>query len=131
MVKTGTKRMKKKRRKKGGGGREEAIVFKKFQEMNFSIDGAAIIITKIEGSRDVNAWLGDAHGQPYPNSIRLPYYDSPSITDIMFAIESGMDYFSKTYGFEEKNHWFKYAFENTDLKILTDDLKNDLRKTRK
>ena len=101
-----------------------AIVFKKFQEMNFSIDGAAIIITKIEGSRDVNAWLGDAHGQPYSNSIRVPYYDSPSITDIMFAIESGMDYFSKTYGFEEKNHWFKYAFENTDLKILTDDLKN-------
>jgi signal transduction histidine kinase len=101
-----------------------AIVFKKFQEMNFSIDGASIIITKIEGSRDVNAWLGDAHGQPYSNSIRLPYYDSPSITDIMFAIESGMDYFSKTYRFEEKNHWFKYAFENTDLKILTDDLKN-------
>jgi hypothetical protein len=101
-----------------------AVVFEKLQELKFSIDGAAFIITLIEGSRDSNIWLADDHGQPYPSSLRLPYYDSPLIKDIWLAKESGLDFFSKTYSFEEKNHWLSYAFEHTDMKILTDDLKN-------
>ena len=101
-----------------------AVVFEKLQELNFSIDGAAFIITFIEGSRDSNVWLADDHGQLYPSSLRLPYYDTPSIKDIWLAKESGLDFFSKTYSFEEKNHWLNYAFKYTDLKILSDEFKN-------
>ena len=101
-----------------------AVVFEKLQELNFSIDGAAFISTFIEGSKDSNVWLADDHGQVYPSSIKLPYDDTPAINDIWSAKESGMDFFSKTYSFEEKNRWLNYVFENTDFKILSDELKN-------
>ena len=101
-----------------------ASVFGKLQELDFSIDGAAFICTYIENSKDVNFWIADHHEQSYPTCIRLAYYESPSIRDIWMARESGIDFFSKTYSFEEKNHWFHYAFDHTDIKMLTDELKN-------
>ena len=100
-----------------------AVVFEKLQELDFSIDGAAFIITHIENSKDSNIWIADNHDQLYPTSLRLPYYETPSIRDIWTAKESGVDFFSTTYSFEEKNHWFNYAFEHTDIKILSDQLK--------
>ena len=101
-----------------------AVVFEKLQELKFSIDGAAFIVTFTEGLRVLNTWLAGDQGELYPTILRLPYYDSPSINDIWMAKESGLDFFSKTYSFEEKNHWLGYAFEHTDLKIMTDEFKN-------
>ncbi|HUZ59918.1 MAG TPA: ATP-binding protein [Hanamia sp.] len=99
------------------------VVFEQLQELDFAIDGAAFIGTVIENSKDINIWIGDKHAK-YPSCFRTPVYDAPSVTDILKAKESGADFFSKTYSFEEKNKWFKYAFENTDLKTLPDQLKN-------
>ena len=101
-----------------------AVVFEKFQELNFAIDGAAFITTFIEGTRDINGWVAGNESQPYPTNLRLPYLDSPSINDIWKAKESGLDFFSKTYSFEEKNQWLRYAFENSGLKSMTDEFKN-------
>ncbi len=101
-----------------------AVVYEKLEELNFSIDGAAFIITFTEGSKEAMGWLADNHNQHYTTCFRMPYYDSPTINDFWKAKESGLDYFSKTYSLEEKNKWFDYAFEHTDLKNLTNDLKS-------
>ncbi|MDP9229078.1 MAG: nuclear transport factor 2 family protein [Bacteroidota bacterium] len=71
-----------------------AVVFEKLQELKFSIDGAAFIITFSEGPRVLNTWLAGDQGQSYPTILRLPYYDSPSINDIWLAKESELDFFT-------------------------------------
>ncbi len=98
------------------------VVFKELQGLDFAIDGAAFIVTPIENSKDFNVWIGDDHAE-YPNCFRTPFYDTPSQTDIVKAMESGANFFSRTYSFEEKNSWFKYAFEHTDYKDLPPELK--------
>ena len=99
------------------------VVFKELQGLDFAIDGAAFIVTPIENSKDFNVWIGDDHAE-YPNCFRTPFYDTPSQIDIAKAIESGTNFFSRTYSFEEKNSWFRYAFEHTAYKTLPDHLKN-------
>ncbi len=99
------------------------VVFEKLQELKFAIDGAAFIGTFIEGSQDFNVWIGDDHAE-YPNHFRVPYFETPSVKDFLTTKESGLDFLSKTYSQKEKNHWFKYAFEHTDLKNLPDQLKH-------
>ncbi|HET7117275.1 MAG TPA: hypothetical protein VFI29_12330, partial [Hanamia sp.] len=99
------------------------VVFEKLQELDFAIDGAAFIGTLIENSQDINIWIGDKHAE-YPSCFRTPVYDAPSVMDILKAKESGADFFSRTYSFEEKNKWFEYAFQHTDYKTLPDQLKN-------
>jgi len=101
-----------------------AVVFEKLQELNFSIDGAAFIMTYTESSKVLNVWIGDDKGQSYPTSFRWPFNEAAPVKDFWVAIESGMDFFSKTYSFEEKNQWFRYAFEHTDFKNLATELKN-------
>jgi signal transduction histidine kinase len=98
------------------------LVFKNLEELEFAIDGAAFIAIPIEGSKDINIWIGDNHAE-YPVCFRTPFYDVPAITDIWKAKESGLDFYSRTYTTEEKNVWFKYAFEETDYKFLPDQLK--------
>src|SRR5258705_1661213 len=98
------------------------VVFKNLGELAFAIDGAAFIAIPVEGSKDINIWVGDDHAE-YPGCFKTPFYDVPSITDIWQANESGLDFYSRTYNTEEKNAWFKYAFEETDYKYLPDQLK--------
>ena len=83
------------------------VVFEKLMELDFSIDGAAFIMTYSKDSKGANIWLAD-NEQLYPTCFRIPYYETPIIQDLWNAKESGVDFFSKTYSFEEKNHWFNY-----------------------
>ncbi len=99
-----------------------AVVFEKLLELDFSIDGTAFIITYIEDSKDSNVWLA-GNNQLYPNCFKLPYNEAAPIKDFWIAKESGVDFFSKTYSFEEKNQWFNYIFEHTDFKNLAAELK--------
>ncbi|MGZ3776419.1 MAG: hypothetical protein ACXVI9_02105, partial [Mucilaginibacter sp.] len=98
------------------------VVFEKLQDLGFAIDGAAFIATPIENSRDLNIWIGDDHAE-YPSCFRTPFYDSPVCLDIWAAMESGSDFFSATYSFEEKTPWFNYIFEHSDYKHLPGELK--------
>jgi hypothetical protein len=98
------------------------VVFEKLKDLDFGIEGAAFIITQIENSKDVYIWICDEHAE-YPSCFRTLFYETPVILDLSNAKESGTDFFSGTYSFEEKNPWFKSAFENTDYKTLPDELK--------
>ncbi len=100
------------------------VVFKKLQELDFTIDGAALIMTNGIEENFMNTWIGDDHAE-YPECFKIPYYDAPTITDIWDAKKAGVEFTSKTYSFKEKNIWFEYAFKNTELATaLPDQLKS-------
>ncbi|WP_282135363.1 sensor histidine kinase [Seonamhaeicola maritimus] len=97
-----------------------SVVFEQLQVLNFALDGAAFIATKIENFKGLDFWMEDKITQPA--RFRLPYYDAPSINDIYEASKKNKSFVSKIYG-KEKNIWFEYAFEHTNLKIVPEDRK--------
>jgi len=99
------------------------VVFERLQDLSFGIDGAAFIVTPGDVTKEVNIWIGDNHAE-YPSCFRTPFFDAPVITDIYDAIDSGQDFFSKTYAVNEKNPWFEYAFKHTDYKYLPEELRS-------
>ena len=97
-----------------------SVLFEQLQSLDFALDGAAFIATKVENFRGLDFWMEDKVTQP--SRFRLPYYDAPSINDFFDAWEKRKDFSAKIFG-KEKNIWFKYAFKNTDLKIVPEDRK--------
>lgn len=95
-------------------------VFDQLQKLDFALDGAAFIATHVKDYDGLDFWMEDKITKPA--CFRLAYYDAPSINDIYDALESGKDFISNIYG-KEKNIWFEYAFEHTDLKIVPEDRK--------
>ncbi|MGC4036999.1 MAG: ATP-binding protein [Chitinophagaceae bacterium] len=107
------------------------VVFEKLNELNFSMtDGAAIIITFIKDSKDHIQWIADTI-RAFASSFRVPYSEYSLSTDIINSKETGVDFFSRLYSFEEKNTYFKWLFENAvDYKTLPDEIKQLLLQSR-
>ncbi|WP_167611371.1 ATP-binding protein [Maribellus sediminis] len=97
-----------------------SVVFEQLQGLDFALDGAAFIATRIEEFKGFDFWMEDKITKPA--RFRLPYFDAPSINDFYDAWDDKKDFVSKIYGIE-KNIWFEHAFENTDLKIVPQDRK--------
>ncbi|HYQ58097.1 MAG TPA: ATP-binding protein [Draconibacterium sp.] len=97
-----------------------SVVFEQLQSLNFALDGAAFIATRIKEFKGFDFWMEDKVTQPA--RFRLPYYNAPSINDFYVAWDNQQDFVAKIYG-EEKNLWFDYAFKNTDLKIVPEERK--------
>ena len=55
--------------------------------------------------------------------FRLIHFDHPIANDRYNAYEKGLEFFTKTYNKEEKNSFFEYEFEVSDLKYVPDDIK--------
>ncbi len=99
------------------------VVFEKLKELKFATDGGAFVATIAQNSDSLNCWVGNENSE-YPGCVTFPQYDAPTITDIWNAKKSGLDFTTKTYSFKEKNIWFEYAFNHTDLKtVLPEDFK--------
>ena len=96
-------------------------VFERLKELNIEMDSANIAIFK-EGSKDLDYWIASPV-QNRSESFHLPYFDFTVIKDLFIARESGVDFFGKTYSFEEKNEWFAHAFTHSDFQFLTEDRK--------
>ncbi len=99
-----------------------SVVFEKLQELEFVMDAGAIIFTFTEGSRDVVQWIADP-GKSVASRFVTPFIDHPIPADLWRAKEGGKDFFAKIYSFEEKNIFFKAAFELSEYKFLPDDAK--------
>jgi len=97
-----------------------SVVFEQLQFLDFALDGAAFIATKITNFKGFDFWMEDKVTKPA--RFRLPYYDAPSINDIYDAWGKRKKFLVKIYG-KEKNIWFRYAFKHTDLKIVPEDRK--------
>jgi len=100
-----------------------SVVFEKLHELEFVMDGGAIIFTFTEGSKDVIQWIANP-GQSIANRFVTPFIDHSIPADLWRAKESGKDFFAKVYSFEEKNAFFKAAFELSEYKYFPDDVKN-------
>ncbi len=109
------------------------VVFEKLQEQNIQFDGGTSIVTFAEGSKDCMLWVANPDLSS-AFSLKLPFpYDTIAnqhiIADFWNARESGLDFFSNDYSFEEKNTYFKYLFEYADNKALPDNVKNEILET--
>ncbi|MEO6491191.1 MAG: hypothetical protein ABIO04_14715, partial [Ferruginibacter sp.] len=96
-------------------------LFERLKELDIKVDSANIAIFK-EGTRDYDYWVASS-AQKLVTSFHIPYTNLSFTRDLIAARESGSDFSSKVYSFEEKNEWFIYAFEHTDFKLLSDERK--------
>ncbi|HYJ64234.1 MAG TPA: ATP-binding protein, partial [Parafilimonas sp.] len=99
------------------------VVFERLQELEIPMASASINVI-IEGSKDTDAYIcGSGEDGLVVSHIRLIYFDHPIANDRYDAYEKGLDFFTKTYSAEEKNSFYEYEFEVSDLKYIPDDIK--------
>ena len=99
------------------------VVFERLQELKIPLTSVSINVI-IEGSKDTEAYICGSGEYGFTLShIRLAYFDHPIANDRYDAYKKGLDFFTKTYSAEEKNSFFKYEFEVSDLKNIPADLK--------
>jgi signal transduction histidine kinase len=99
-----------------------AVVFEKLDELiTIAFDGVSILIPE-KGSQDLIEWVANP-GKSYPEYFKTPYIDNPMISELLKARESGVDFFSRVFNYDEKNALWKYAFENSGYKNLPDEMK--------
>ena len=99
------------------------IVFEKLQELGIETEAASININ-IEGSKDIDVYIGGHSNDGLDiRNFRLLYFDDIISNDRYNAQQSGIDFFSKTYGKEEKDAFFKYQFEFSEMKNVPDDVR--------
>ena len=101
-------------------------VFDNLRDLEFNLSDSAVVINLFqEDSDDIVQWITD-NEQTYPRSFRHPHFDNPILNDIKSARKKGIDYFSATYSFEDKNAFWNYYFEHTDFSRFPDHIKQDV-----
>jgi hypothetical protein len=96
-------------------------VFERLQDLNIEMASANIAIFK-EGTRNYDYWIASP-AQKRSASFHMPYKDISLTRDLIAARESGKEFSTTAYSFEEKNEWFEYAFKDTDFKFLSEERK--------
>ena len=99
-----------------------AIVFEKFHELNFQADGGVGIVIFNDEAKALDYWAAN------PDYISAtcfptPYFDHVINNDIWKIRESGGDFNSRTYSYEEKNSFWNYLIEHTEFKHLPEENK--------
>jgi len=97
------------------------VVFEKLQELNIEMDSTNIHIYK-EGTKDFDLWIATP-AQAYSTIFHLPYFNGPFHNDYYSAKEKGLDFVVIDVPFEEKNAYFRFQFEHSDLKHISEDRK--------
>ncbi|MEP7251955.1 MAG: ATP-binding protein [Ginsengibacter sp.] len=93
-------------------------VFDRLNELDVIMNAASIFIFK-DGSNDLEQWVA-LSGHQYSTCFHLSYFNLPMFRDLKEAREKEKDSFVKKYSFQEKNDWFRFAFEHTDYRQLPD-----------
>jgi len=92
-------------------------VYERLQELNVEMDSCNIAIFK-EDARDFDFWIASPF-QKRTASFRIAGdWNFRIIQNLLAARESGQDFFSECFSFEEKNKWFDFAFKHTDFSRL-------------
>ncbi len=103
------------------------VLFEKLFELGIvkdEVGGNASIFLYDDPSKGIDQYVASDPGLlSSPEHFHLPYCDHPIMTDVLNAKESGVDFFAKTYSFEEKNTFLKWSFEFSDYKRMPDHVK--------
>ncbi len=102
-------------------------VFEKLTDLKIEMDSCNIAIFN-EGMRDFEYWISSP-AQIRAAVFHIPYKELSLTADIIAARESGAEFSTKTYSFEEKNQWFEYAFKHTDFRFLEEPRKKFIMET--
>ena len=98
-----------------------AVVYEQLQKLEIKPELSFIAIF-YEDTRDIDFWLATA-GKDYAQKIHVPYFKHPIFDDLWVAKDRGDTFIASNFSLEEKNSFFKTAFENSDLKFSSDDRK--------
>jgi signal transduction histidine kinase len=100
------------------------VLFEQMQGLHVDMDfGSVSIFIFKENSKNLTQWIQLPNGV---ESVSVPYFDHPILSDLHEALENRKDYFSKIYKVEQKNSWIEKGFELTDYKYLPEEFKKAL-----
>ena len=100
------------------------VVLKKLQEVGISMGNrSAAIFTFKPGSKDYYQWAASPELSS-AFSLLTPYIDHPVQNDIWNARQMQVDFFTRSYTREEKNSFFQYLFDNTELQHMSKEEKD-------
>lgn len=94
-------------------------LFDQMSILDIPADSAQISI-HYPNTKDFNMWVFSP-GESYSKLIRLPYLKSPITDDYWNHLNSGP--FSRQYDKKVKNHFFRFAFKNSELRDVSDERK--------
>ncbi len=104
------------------------IVFEKLEELGIAVEAASINIFN-EGSKDLDVYAcGRSENGLDIRMVRLPYFDHPIANDLLKAHMNG-EFFVGTYKKEEKNSYYEYLFEHSDIKHIPAEIKQRILQT--
>jgi signal transduction histidine kinase len=98
-----------------------SVVFQQMQKLGIKAD-ASLINILTEDSRDFYLWIGTV-GQTYAQKIRIPYIKHPVFDVFYEARDQGKTFMTNSLSREEKDSFFEYAFEHSDLRLMPDERK--------
>jgi len=101
-----------------------ALVAEKLRELGVEMEGAVIFLPAKEG-KGMMMWSAmTAHMNAPP--LYVPY-GHPLITEVGESWKNGVDFFGRSWTYEEKTDFWAWAFENSDFKHLPDFRKDQIR----
>ncbi|EOZ96610.1 response regulator receiver domain protein (CheY-like) [Indibacter alkaliphilus LW1] len=100
------------------------VFFEKLSDLSIPVSAVGISIN-IEGSKDLdNYTCGKVESGIAINNYRLPYFDHRIANDFFEAREKQLDFFVGNYSKQEKDSFYEYVIEHTELKNeLTEEIK--------
>ncbi|MGQ0740403.1 MAG: ATP-binding protein [Bacteroidota bacterium] len=96
------------------------VVTEQFQQLGFQFDTANFITNYSDSGGD---WWISTPGVPTPAKMYCPSADIHFFHSLANVMRKGVDFFTESFSFGEKNEFFDYAFENTKLKYLPEERK--------
>ncbi len=98
-------------------------VMEKMNELNIKMNGGVSLATFVPNSNDLIHWYVNPDHVEGPVTMHLPYFDNIVFNDFVKARKEGKNLLPVVYSFEQKNEYFKYAFEHSDFRIAPEEYK--------
>ena len=87
------------------------LVFEQLLQLNFKIDSASFSLNYKE-SDDFNLWTAIPQ-RSYPVLFHIPYFDHPIFNGVKEAKATGINFFTDSFSFEEKNKFWRHFFDHS------------------